>query len=129
MEWHSQEEQPNVPQVICRDNNQKLKVCGIKKGDFAPYDWVTAGELFREINKLEYALEQFSNWETDYCPGPKCPYFQQVVERLSKKGISSEAIAEVLKTGNPEKIGCGVKPEEMCYCWAERYKSDFDNKN
>jgi hypothetical protein len=129
MEWHSQEEQPNVPQVICKDNNGKIKVCGVKHGDFAPYDWVTAAELIREVKKLEFALEQFSNWETEECPGGDCPYAQQVIERLDKKGMTAEQIAAVLKTCDPEKIGCGVKKDEICYCWTEKYKLDYGKKH
>ena len=126
MEWHSQKEQPYVPQVICRDINGRVKVCGVKKGEFAPYEWVTAGELLKEVEKLEYVLEQFSMWETDDCPGVDCPYKKQTIKRLIDKEMNGEQIQRLLETRDPDKIECGVKKEDMCYCWAEKYKADFD---
>ena len=136
IKWHSVDEYPNTSQVIVIDNNNRIKIAGVKKGDKAPYDWISLEELFKEIDAMQYVIDCFSEWETDGCP-EQCVYASDVLKAITSKeidGIVRSGIDSMIKNTSVEIEGhkcsdfCGMKGRE-CECWAEQYRKEFFSKN
>ena len=134
IKWHSVDEYPNASQVIVIDNNNKIKIAGVKKGDKAPYDWISLEELFKEIDAMQYVIDCFSEWETDAgCP-ERCVYPKDMIKSALSKGIPEADIKKMVVNTSLEVNGkkcsdfCGMKDRE-CECWAEQYRKELFSKN